>query len=122
MREASKTAVVLTSALGLGILGVDRFVAGDVGLGLLKLFTLGGLGVWAFVDWVIVMLNALQKSTQGVFGVSRWTDASMDASFFVALAAVVVSLLGGIFAARRPVVVVEDDDAKKESADKKDKR
>ena len=37
-------------SLFLGALGIDRFYIGDTGLGIVKLFTLGGFGAWAFID------------------------------------------------------------------------
>lgn len=39
----------------LGELGVDRFVRGQIGLGVLKLITCGGCGVWALIDFVICL-------------------------------------------------------------------
>jgi TM2 domain-containing membrane protein YozV len=41
----------------LGGLGADRFYLGYTGLGVLKLITLGGCGVWALIDAILITMN-----------------------------------------------------------------
>jgi hypothetical protein len=52
---------VLLSVL-LGVFGVDRLYLGHIWLGLAKLFTFGGLGLWALADIVLIALQMVRDS------------------------------------------------------------
>jgi hypothetical protein len=41
----------------LGWLGIDRLYLGHCGLGVLKLLSLGGIGVWWFVDLILLSIG-----------------------------------------------------------------
>ena len=51
------TNILIISIFG-GHLGIDRFMLGDTGLGIAKLLTCGGLGIWTLVDFFLIMGRA----------------------------------------------------------------
>ena len=55
------TTSIIVSILA-GALGVDRFLIGDTGLGIGKLLTCGGLGIWALVDIFLIMGATREKN------------------------------------------------------------
>lgn len=57
------TITIIISLLAGGF-GIDRFYLGDIGLGVAKLLTCGGLGIWAIVDWFLVMGRAKEINFQ----------------------------------------------------------
>jgi TM2 domain-containing membrane protein YozV len=57
------TTSLIISLLG-GSLGIDRFMIGDTGLGVGKLLTCGGFGIWAIIDWFMIMGATREKNMQ----------------------------------------------------------
>ena len=49
-----------------GHFGIDRFMIGDTGLGVGKLLTCGGLGIWTIVDWFLIMGATREKNMQTI--------------------------------------------------------
>ena len=57
------TAVLLSFFVGW--LGIDRFYLGHTGLGVLKLISLGGFGIWYIIDLILIVTGNL-KDSQGL--------------------------------------------------------
>ena len=57
--EKSRLAVTLL-AFFLGELGIHRFYLGKIGTGILMLVTLGGLGIWSLIDFIIAVSGAMR--------------------------------------------------------------
>lgn len=55
------TTTLIVSILA-GSLGIDRFMIGDTGLGVGKLLTCGGLGIWAIIDWFMIQKATREKN------------------------------------------------------------
>ncbi len=55
------TTSIIVSILAGGI-GIDRFMIGDTGIGLGKLFTCGGFGIWTIVDWFMIKGATKEKN------------------------------------------------------------
>ncbi|MBV5314117.1 MAG: TM2 domain-containing protein [Prolixibacteraceae bacterium] len=58
--------VSLIVSLLAGTLGIDRFLIGDTGMGIGKLLTCGGLGIWAIIDWFLIMGATREKNMQKI--------------------------------------------------------
>lgn len=52
--ELKDPTTILLVSIFLGSLGIDRFMIGDTGLGILKLLTVGVCGILTIVDWFTI--------------------------------------------------------------------
>lgn len=52
--ELKDPTTLLLVSIFLGTLGIDRFMLGDTGMGILKLLTVGCCGVLTIVDWFTI--------------------------------------------------------------------
>lgn len=51
--------VAILLSFFLGGLGIDRFYLGYTGLGILKLITCGGCGIWSLIDFILIVIKKL---------------------------------------------------------------
>lgn len=94
----SKLVLVLLTLTGLSFFGLDRMYSNQIGLGVLKLFTAGGFGIWYTIDAIRVILNALTRSHEGLFGITGWND-DVNTAFNVTLGILLLQIVGSIVGA-----------------------
>ncbi len=59
--------LALVMSVAFGHLGVDRFIMGHIGLGILKLLTLGGMGIWWLIDLILIATKHKFKNVKWVY-------------------------------------------------------
>jgi TM2 domain-containing membrane protein YozV len=65
MNSEKNWIVTLVLAIFVGTLGIDRFYSGSILLGILKLVTFGGLGLWWLID-LIMLVTGSYKDGNGL--------------------------------------------------------
>jgi len=95
MPMKNKLVLVIIEGLAFGMCGVDRCYMGQTCLGIIKGLTFGGLGLWALIDYLIVMYNCLMSSPDvQVFGFNAtFVDGTVKPAFFIALVCVAIKVI-----------------------------
>ncbi len=62
--RARNPVIIFGVSVFLGVFGIDRFLLGQIFLGIWKLITAGGFGVWVFIDWFLVAGTTRDKNIE----------------------------------------------------------
>lgn len=67
--ELKDPTTILLISIFLGVLGIDRFMIGDTGMGILKLLTGGVCGILALVDWFSISKKVKELNFNNVMAI-----------------------------------------------------
>ena len=63
MADSTQSKMVLALVcFFVGFLGVHRFMVGKIGTGVLMIVTFGGLGIWALIDMIMIIMQKFTDS------------------------------------------------------------
>ena len=54
-----------------GIFGIHRFYVGKIGTGILQLVTLGGVGIWSLIDFIMIIIGRFTDKEGNT--ITQWT-------------------------------------------------
>lgn len=74
-KRINKYLFTFVGALLFGGIGADRFMRGQVGIGILKLITVGGVSIWSFIDFIIALVKLGSYKEDFVFAGGKWAAA-----------------------------------------------
>jgi len=56
--SSKKRTVALVLCFFFGVIGIHRFYVGKTGTGIAQILTLGGIGIWALIDLIMILVGS----------------------------------------------------------------
>mmetsp|Transcript_25445 Transcript_25445/g.59246 ORF Transcript_25445/g.59246 Transcript_25445/m.59246 type:complete len:245 (+) Transcript_25445:107-841(+) len=94
--NSNKVMLALVEMAGLGLCGVDRCVAGQTCLGIVKGLTVGGVLVWFLIDMTVIAVNCVGQypSINQIGFEARWDDRDLEPAKWIVISFLVLAVCG----------------------------